>query len=94
MEGVPAELVLRWNLISIKVVPSSSWTLALSGSKCVEMKGASDNHQLTAVFGGNVLGVFLPVQVIYKGKMSRCHLSYAFPLDWHITHSPKHWNTE
>ena len=40
------------------------------------------------------MGDFLPVQLIYQGKTSRCHPHYDFPSGWHITHSPKHWSTE
>ena len=94
MEDIPAELILNWDQTGIKLVPSSSRTLALSGSKCVEMKGANDKCQVTAVFCGNMLGVFLPLQVIYQGKTSRCHSSHTFPPDWNITHSPKHCSTE
>ena len=37
---------------------------------------------------------FLPVQLIYQGKTSRCHPPFEFPDGWHITHSPRHWSTE
>lgn len=36
-------------------------------------------------------GKFLPPQVIYAGKTEKCHPSYKFPTDWHITHSENHW---
>ena len=53
-----------------------------------------DKWQITALFCGSLLGDFLPIQVIYKGKTTRCHPHFKFPTDWHITHSPKHWSTE
>ena len=37
---------------------------------------------------------FLPVQIIYAGKTARCHPKFKFSVDWHITHSPKHWSNE
>ncbi len=46
------------------------------------------------MFCGNLMGDFLPLQLIYKGKTSRCHPRYKFPADWDITHSPRHWSTE
>ena len=39
-------------------------------------------------------GDFLPLQVIYSGKTSRCHPRFQFPQDWNITHSPNHWSNE
>ena len=53
-----------------------------------------DKRIITAVFRGTLTGDFLPVQVIYKGKTSRCHPHYQFPPEWDITHSPKHWSNE
>lgn len=85
MEDVPADLILNWDQT---IVPSSSWTMALCGSKRVEIKAANDKRQITAVFYGNLLGDFLPIQVIYKSKTNRCHPSFTFPSDWDITHSP------
>ena len=94
MEEVPAELILNWDQIGIKVVPSSMWTMEECGAKRVEMVGVNDKRQITAVFCGSLTGDFLPVQVIYKGKTSRCHPRFTFPPGWHITHSPRYWSTE
>ena len=42
-----------------------------------------DNKRLiTAVFCGSLIGDFLPVQLIYKGKTDCCHPHYQFPLSW------------
>ncbi len=91
MEEIPADLIINWDQTGIRIVPSSSWTMALCGSKRVEIKA---KRQITALFCGNILGDFLPIQVIYKGKTNRCHPKFDFPLDWDITHSPRHWSTE
>ena len=94
MEEIPMELILNFDQTGIKIVPSSTWTMDRRGVKRVEITGLSDKRQITAVFCGSLIGDFLPVQVIYKGKTSRCHPSFSFPSDWHITHSPRHWSTE
>lgn len=94
MEEVPAELILNWDQTGIRFVPSSSWTMERRGTRRVEMVGVNDKRQITAVFCGSLLGDFLPLQVIYKGKTVQCHPSCSFPSDWNITHSPKHWSTE
>ena len=64
------------------------------GSKRVDVAGANDKRQITAVFCGSLVGNFLPVQVIYQGKTPRCHPKFQFPPEWDITHSPKHWSNE
>ena len=94
MEDVPPELILNWDQTGIKLVPSSNWTMAPKGSGRVEMTGVTDKRQITAVFCGTLVGDFLPVQLIYKGKTQRCHPCYDFPPGWSITQSPKHWSTE
>ena len=76
------------------MVPSSSWTMDKLGSSRVEVTGVNDKRLITAVFCGSLTGDFLPIQVIYKGKTTRCHPHYEFPSDWHVTHSPKHWSNE
>ena len=64
------------------------------GTGRVEMVGVKDKHQITALFCCTLQGDFLPMQLIYKGKTSRCHPKFKFPLGWHITHAPKYWSTE
>ena len=76
------------------MVPSSSWTMDKLGSSRVEVTGVNDERLITAVFCGSLTGDFLPIQVIYKGKTTRCHPHYEFPSDWHVTHSPKYWSNE
>ena len=94
MEEIPAVLILNWDQTGIKIVPSSTWTMERQGSKRVEAVGVNDKRLITAIFCGSLVGDFLPIQVIYKGKTPRCHPHYQFPLDWDITHSPKHWSNE
>ena len=66
----------------------------MRGVNRVEMIGENDKRQITAVFCCSLVGEFLPVQIIYAGKTARCHPQFHFPVDWHITHSPKHWSNE
>ena len=53
-----------------------------------------DKQQITAVFVASLTGVFLPPQLIYKGKTHRCLPTVSFPDDCHITHSDNHWSNE
>ena len=94
MEEIPPELILNWDQTGIKIVPSATWTMTRQGEKRVEMVGVNDKRQITAIFCGTMLGDFLPLQLVYKGKTSRCHPHFKFPQGWHITHSPNHWSTE
>ena len=42
MEDVQIELVLNWDQTGIKIVPTSNWTMELSGPKRVEMSALTD----------------------------------------------------
>ncbi len=94
MEEIPPELILNWDQTGIHLVPAAAWTMEQRGSKRIEIEGVNDKRQITAVFCGSLIGEFLPIQIIYKGKTKRCHPRYQFPIDWNVTHSPKHWSTE
>ena len=62
--------------------------------KRVEVDGTNDKRQITAVFCGTTQGAFLPLQLVYVGKTTRCHPKFNFPPGWHISHAPNHWSTE
>lgn len=64
------------------------------GTKRVDVVGAGDKRLITAVFCGSLVGDFLLIQVIYRGKTAWCHPRYEFPPDWDITHSPNCWSNE
>ena len=42
MEEIPPDLIINWDRTGLHVVPGSSWTMALKGSKCIEIKGLND----------------------------------------------------
>ena len=88
MEDIPPELVFNWDQTGINIVPGSSWTMKVKGSKRVEIAGMNDKRQITAVFCGSLAGEFLPPQLIYQGKTSACLPRYQFPDDWHVTCTP------
>ena len=75
-------------------MPVSEWTMAEYKSKQVEVSGIEDKRQITATFAASLTGTFIPVQLVYQGKTSKCHPSIDFPDNWHITHSPNHWCNE
>ena len=65
IEEIPQELIISWDQTGIKYVPVDTWTMEKEGSKRVQVIGADDKRQITAVFAGTVSGEFLPPQLIY-----------------------------
>ena len=94
MEGIPGELIINWDQTGLNLVPAAQWTMALKGSRRVEIKEIDDKRQITGVFCVSLFGDFLPIQIIYGGKTNWCHPLFAFQRDWLISHSPNHWSNE
>ena len=90
IEEIPCELVINCDHTGIHYIPLSSWTMTKEGSKRVEIIGIDDKRQITAVFGGTLAGDFLPPQLIYKGKTTKCLPSVDFPQALYITYTENH----
>ena len=90
---VPEELVINFDQTGLKIVPVSEWTLEVKGSKDCSIVALEDKREITAVIGITLSGVFLPLQLVYKGTTDRCHPHFRFPSDWDVTHSENHWST-
>ena len=94
LDEIPPALILNWDQTGINYVPVSSWTMESEGAKRVELAGKDDKRQITAVFGCSLVGDFLPPQLIYQGKTTRCLPQVEVPPDWHITYYVNHWSNE
>ena len=94
MEEIPDDLVVNWDQTAIKYIPLSNWTMDKEGSKRVEVIGIDDKRQITATFAASLSGNFLPVQLVYEGKTTKCHPVVEFPEGWHVTHTLNHWCNE
>ena len=94
MDEIPPELIINFDQTALNYVPVSHWTMDQEGAKRVEVVAKDDKRHITAVFAGSCSGHFLPPQLIYEGKTSRCLPNYEFPSSWHITKTEKHWSNE
>ena len=74
-EEIPAELVLNWDQTGVELAPSSGWTMEKQGAKRVELSGANNKQQITAVFCGSMTREFLPLQVTYVYTKARHHVA-------------------
>lgn len=91
---IPACLVINWDQTGIHYVPVLNWKMESKGLKGIAVTGCKDKRQITAVFGTTMDGNFLPVQLIYAGKTTRCLPKIAFPARWHVTYRENHWSNE
>ena len=93
MDEIPPELIIT-DQTGINYVPVSSWTMEETGKKRVDIIGKDDERQITAVFGASLSGDFLPVQLVYQGKLTKCLPFFEFPPEWDINFSENHWSNE
>ena len=80
MEEIPPGLILNWDQTGIRLVPAASTTMEQRGVKRMEVIGQNDKRLITAVFCGSLQGDFLPLQLIYKGKLAGAILIMSFHL--------------
>ena len=77
---IPDFLIMDWDQTGIQLIPSGNWTLEDQGTKRVEIAGINIKRMVTATFTNNLSGHFLPMQILYSGKTSRCHPHFSeFP---------------
>ena len=88
---IPPELVINWDQAGVNLIPSQNWTMEQQGSSRVEIAGINDKRQVTLTLAGSMSGELLPVQLLYQGKMTRCHPYYSYPPGFDVWHTPNHW---
>ena len=74
-------------------VSPGKYTFDVKGVKTVPIKGIDDKRQITSTFAISMSMEFLPIQVTFEGKTTRCLPKYAFPENFDITFSENHWSS-
>ena len=93
--NIPAPLVVNLNQTPLYYVSPGKYTFSFKDAKYVPVKGVDDKRQITATFAGPLIGKFLPIQLIYKGKTKRSLPKFKFPITLSLSYTENHWsNTE
>ena len=77
--SIPPSLILNFDQTPLKFAPVASRTLSAKGSKHVAITGSSFEQTITATFGTACENKFLPMQLIFGGKMERIIPRVKFP---------------
>ena len=91
---IPVSLVLNLDQTPSKYIPVSNKTMAAKGCKTVPIKGSTDKRMITATFIITLDGQFLPMQLIYAGKTTKCLPRVKFPSSFSLSFNPKHYSNE
>ena len=66
--------------------------MASAGSKCIPVTGFTYKQAITATFGVIFDTKFLPMQLIYEGKISQSLPWFKFHNSFSLSVNPKHFN--
>ena len=91
---IQKEMILNFHQTALGFPAQNKFTFTGKGVHSVPIANVDDQRQITATFCVNIVGDFLPVQLIYGGVADKCHLKVKFPELFHITHSQNHWSNE
>ena len=93
--NIAESLVMNLDQTPLKYVPVSHSTMGKKGVKSVSIAGSGDKRGITGMFVITLDGKFLPIQLIYGGKMKQSLPRYKFPESFSLSVNPKHFrNTE
>ena len=91
---IQKEMILNFDQTAFGFTAPKKSTFTGRGIHSVPIANVVDKRQITATFCVNIVGDFLPVQLIYRGVTDKCHSKVKFPESFHITHSQNHWSNE
>ena len=87
-------MIIKLDQTSSKFVPGCNKTLVKKGYKSVPIAGSTDKRMVTSTFSITFTGEFLPIQLIYGGKTTKCIRAVSFPSDFVISANEKHYSNE
>ena len=91
---IQKEMILNFDQTALGFTAPNESTFTGKGVHSVPIANVDHKRQITASFCVNIVGDFLPVQLIYRGITDKCHSKVKFPESFHITHSQNHWSNE
>ena len=89
---ISKDLVINLDQKPLSYVSPGKYTCNPTAAKTVPIKGIGVKCQTTATFAVSMTDEFLPIQVIYEGKASRCLPNFEFPATFNVTYSDNHWS--
>ena len=92
--SIPHSLIINLDQTLSKYVLVGRTTLAKKNTKTVPIKGSSDKRTITATFAILLQGDFLPLQLIYGGKIRKCLPRFKFPEKFSLSYNETHYSNE
>ena len=88
-------LIINFDQTPFPYIYTGNRTYAKKGFSNVPLVGKGNKKQITGNFTITMSGLFLPMQLIYKGTTKRClPKGFNFPADLDVTCTTNHWSNE
>ena len=88
-------MIIDFDQTPLSYVCTRDHTLHFKGDSSVPLKGKGKTKQITGTFAVLKFELFLPMQIIYEGKTTRClPKNVEFPEGFNVTFTPNHWSNE
>ena len=92
---IPEYLIINFDQTPLSYIYTGNRTYAKKRSSNVPLVGKGNKKQITGNFTITMSGLFLPMQLIYKGTTRRClPKGVDFPADLDVTCTTNHWSNE
>ena len=78
---IQKEIILSFDKTAIGFTALNKSTFTGKGVHSVPIANIDDKRQITATFCVNIIGDFLPVQLIYEGFTDKCNTQHALKID-------------
>ena len=88
----PLDLVIDLDQTPSCYVSPGKYTFHFKEKNHVPIKGVYDKRQITTKFGMSAVGEFLPMQVIYGGKMKQSLPKFNFAKSFSLSFKDNHWS--
>ena len=91
---IQKEMTLKFDQTALGFTALIKSTITGKGIHSEPIANVDNKRQITATLCVDIVGNFLPVQLIYGGVTDECHPKLKFPESFHITHSQNHWSNK
>ena len=91
---IQKEMILNFDQTALEFTAPNKSTFTGKGVHSKPIASVDDKCQITAIFCINIVGDFLPVQLIYGGVTDKYHPKVKLPESFHITHNQNHWSNK
>ena len=82
--NIPDSFIFNWDQTALHLVPSSDWTMEMTGTKRVPIAGTKDKKEITTLITVSATGKAFTAPCSRQITGSRLHPFTFFSFNWHL----------